>query len=375
MARPFVTHIDLAKNELQNAVIQPLASAPSSPVEGQIYYNTTDDTIYVWANGAWLDLGVQGGSGATNLAATLSASNTIITSDTGTDATIPAVDGTNAGVMTPTMKTKLDGIEASADVTDATNVDAAGAVMNSDTSTTGMSFVVDEDNMASNSDTKIPTQQSVKAYIDASVVGLLDFKGATDASTNPNYPSALKGDTYVISVAGKVGGASGTSVEVGDMIVATADNAGGTQASVGTSWRVLEHNLVGAMLASNNLSDVANAATAYDNIKQAASTIYVGSVELATQAEAQAKTDTTRALTAASVADFARKVTGTIGNGSLTDLPVTHGLGTQWVTAQVYEVSTGALVECDVVVTSSTVVTFTFAVAPTTNQYRYVIVG
>ena len=39
--------------------------------------------------------------------------------------------------------------------------------MNSDTSTASMSFVVDEDNMASDSDTKIPTQQSVKAYVDS----------------------------------------------------------------------------------------------------------------------------------------------------------------------------------------------------------------
>jgi len=61
-------------------------------------------------------------SGATNLAATLSATQTVVTSDTGTDATIPSVDGTNAGVMTPTMKSKLDGIEAAADVTDAGNV-------------------------------------------------------------------------------------------------------------------------------------------------------------------------------------------------------------------------------------------------------------
>ena len=62
-------------------------------------------------------------------------------------------------------KTKLSGIEASADVTDATNVDAAGAVMNTDTTTAAMSFVIDEDNMASDSDTKVPTQQSVKAYV------------------------------------------------------------------------------------------------------------------------------------------------------------------------------------------------------------------
>jgi hypothetical protein len=43
--------------------------------------------------------------------------------------------------------------------------------MNSDTSTASMSFVVDEDDMASNSATKVPTQQSVKAYVDANAGG------------------------------------------------------------------------------------------------------------------------------------------------------------------------------------------------------------
>ena len=70
---------------------------------------------------------------------------------------------TNA--FTDAEKSKLTAIEASADVTDATNVDAAGAVMNTDTTTAAMSFVIDEDNMASDSDTKVPTQQSVKAYV------------------------------------------------------------------------------------------------------------------------------------------------------------------------------------------------------------------
>ncbi len=67
---------------------------------------------------------------------------------------------------------KLDGIESGADVTDSTNVEAAGAVMESDTSTASMSFVIDEDNMASDSATKVPTQQSVKAYADAIAAGV-----------------------------------------------------------------------------------------------------------------------------------------------------------------------------------------------------------
>lgn len=71
------------------------------------------------------------------------------------------------GTFTSADETKLDGIEAGADVTDATNVDAAGAVMNSDATTASMSFVVDEDDMASNLSTKVPTQQSVKSYVDS----------------------------------------------------------------------------------------------------------------------------------------------------------------------------------------------------------------
>lgn len=86
------------------------------------------------------------------------------------------IDGTTNKAYTGAEQSKLSGIEAGADVTDATNVDAAGAVMNSDTSTASMNFVIDEDNMATDSATKVPTQQSVKAYVDA-VRALLTSQG------------------------------------------------------------------------------------------------------------------------------------------------------------------------------------------------------
>lgn len=105
-----------------------------------------------------------------------------------------------------------------------------------------------------------------KSQLDAAVVGLLDYKGGFDASGNPNYPAASKGDTYAITVAGKVGGASGREVDVGDYIIANADNAGGTEASVGASWDTLEHNLVGALLASLNLSDLEDPDDALTNL-------------------------------------------------------------------------------------------------------------
>ena len=49
-----------------------------------------------------------GGGGATNLGYTAATDKGTVTSDTGTDAVIPVVDGTKAGLMTPAQNTKLD---------------------------------------------------------------------------------------------------------------------------------------------------------------------------------------------------------------------------------------------------------------------------
>ena len=69
----------------------------------------------------------------------------------------------------------LANVEDGADVTDATNVDAAGATMNTDADVSGNTWTIDEDNMASNLDTKVPSQQSVKAYADT----MLPLAGGT----------------------------------------------------------------------------------------------------------------------------------------------------------------------------------------------------
>jgi len=42
-------------------------------------------------------------------------------------------------------------------------------VLKADTDVSGNGWVVDEDDMVSDLDTKVPTQQSVKAYVDAQV--------------------------------------------------------------------------------------------------------------------------------------------------------------------------------------------------------------
>lgn len=58
-----------------------------------------------------------------------------------------------------------------------------------------------------------------------------------------------------------------------------------------------------------------------------------------------------------------------------TTATITHSLGTLDVVVQVYEKTGGAQVECDITLTSTSVVTLGFAVAPTSGQYRCVVVG
>lgn len=102
-----------------------------------------------------------------------------------------------------------------------------------------------------NSDTVLATQKATKAYADS----LLDannayvYKGVIDAALNPNYPAANAGHTYKISVAGRIGGAAGPVVEVGDTVTALVDaSAAGDHATVGANWIITQTNIDGAVV-------------------------------------------------------------------------------------------------------------------------------
>jgi hypothetical protein len=64
-----------------------------------------------------------------------------------------------------------------------------------------------------------------------------------DCSSNPNYPSSAKGDHLIVTVAGKIGGASGQTVEAGDMVICHTANAGGDEAAVGANFVILNKNI------------------------------------------------------------------------------------------------------------------------------------
>lgn len=322
MAKKFLVNLDLAKNQILNAAIQNLSSAPSSPVAGQVYYNTGDNRIYFWDGTAWIDMSgdirdVIGGAGLT--AAT---SNGIITLDVN-------VDNSTVEIATDTIRVKDAGI------------------------TTAKLANVSTDLTTNSGSTAVPTAAAVKAYVDANIGGLGNLEGAWDASSGSfpvgSAPTAgtKAGDYWYVSVAGTTGG---VAFNVGDVIIAKINSASTSSAA---DWIQLEVN------------------------RDQATETTLGLAEIATQTEVNTGTDDQRIVTPLKLKTYLDAAVGgyaaNVGNASATTFALTHNLGTRDVIVAIYDNATYEEVMADVVATSTTVVTVTFALAPSSNAYRVVI--
>lgn len=120
-------------------------------------------------------------------------------------------------------------------------------------------LAVDTDGtLAGNSDTKLATQKATKTYADQLLAtsDAMIFKGVIDCSSNPNWPAADRGHTYKVSVAGKIGGASGQVVKLNDTLVCTVDgSSAGTDGAVGANWIILTANTDGQVIGPASATD------------------------------------------------------------------------------------------------------------------------
>lgn len=401
MSKKFLTHIDLTKNELQNAVIQRLSADPGSPVEGQIYYNTTTDRLRTYDGAAWYEYG-NIVNGVTQSANSGGAGRMKVSG--GADKTITDYAG-GAGLV----KTDANGVPSAATAgTDyltaaSTNTftnktfDANGtgnSISNLETADFAANVIDNDAALAANSATRIATQQAVKSYVDNAVQGL-SWKQAVRVATTAagtlassfangqtvdgvtlatndrilikNQAAGAENGIYIVNASGAPTRAAdaNTAAEItGATVFVSEGTANADKVFTLTTNAPITLGTTALVFGEINGGSVPTATTTTE-----------GKVELATAAEAEARTDTTRAVTPVSLANFPVKKTFTIGDGTTTAIAVTHSLGTKDVITQVREVATDEIVECEIVNTSTTVTTLTFVTAPTTNSLRVVVMG
>ena len=160
MAQKFLTNLNLNQNQLINATFEVLASDPGSGnFEGRLIYNSTTDTIKVYANAAWRSLPhtiVSGGGAGIAEALTVSESNGTVT------LTLNVADTDSAGLLPAAMWNML---------TDATSDATASKLVKRDAS--------------GNAKVATPTDAAhiaTKGYVDAARQGL-DVKQSVRAAT------------------------------------------------------------------------------------------------------------------------------------------------------------------------------------------------
>lgn len=189
-AKPFYNSIDLNKLELRNARVHVLASAPASPLAGQVYYNSTDGNLYVWdgVGSAWVDLTIQGSTVAD---ATTSAKGIVqLAGDlggTGTTAAAPvitagAIDaGKVAGSLKPSVSAAA-GTEALRAIGTTANTAMAGNTTLNSISAPTASVSLNSQKITNLLDPTAAQDAATKAYVDATASGL-DVKNSVRVAT------------------------------------------------------------------------------------------------------------------------------------------------------------------------------------------------
>jgi hypothetical protein len=118
---------------------------------------------------------------------------------------------------------------------------------------------------------------------------------------------------------------------------------------------------------------------AFGTSAPSASESTAGIAELATQAEVDAGTDDARIVTPLKLKTWSsapKRYVASFGDGSATSYTITHNLASRDLTVAIYR-NSGSYdeIECDVEHTTTNTVTLVFATAPTSNQFRIVVLG
>lgn len=326
MARKFLTPIDLSRNEIQNAVAQVLGSAPSTPVPGQFYYDSVAGRLLFRGASAWIDPTDRQFHSGTQLANTISNFDTQVRTS------------------------RLDQMAAP----------TAAVSLNSQRITNLATPTADGD-------------AATKGYVDSAVNGT-DWKQSVRVATTANITlsglqtidgvSVIAGDRVLVKDQ-STGSQNGIYVVASGAWTRSTDADANAEVTAGLSVMVTEGTTNADTqwrLTTNDAIVVGTTALTFAQIGAGSSYSQGNGIIISGN------------VISVDTAVVTRKFAGTLST-SATSIAVTHNMGTLDVQVQVYEVSTGDTVECDVTRNSTNQVTLGFAVAPTANSLRVVVQG
>jgi hypothetical protein len=426
MARKFLVSVDLNKNELLNARIQNLGSAPSSPVSGQIYFDTGDNVLYFYNGTTWVPASgatdviqdvigssVIGGTGLTATYDNVSGETTIDLDDTSVSA-----GSYGSSTEIPTFTVDAQGrLTAAGSTTISTDLDIA-----SDSGSDTISLLSETLTVSGGEgiDTSISAGTITISGEDASDTnkGIASFD-STDFSVTNGHVSLAKDP--VITLSGDVAG-SATMTNLGDVTITTTvqpnsvalgtDTTGNYVATItGTANEITvtgsgsetaavtiglpdDVTVAGNLTVNGNLdvqgsinsisttevNIIDNKVVLNSNVTGAPSANAGLKVERGTSSDVEVLWNETAdqwQLTndGTNYHEITRKYKQTLST-SATSYTLTHNLNTQDVVVQIYEVASPyQQVFTDVEHTNANAVTIKFATAPTAGEYRVVVIG